>query len=229
MNPENKDTVFYVLLGISLILTRVPVIGIYFRIVNTMIHETGHALTALFTSGSVLRMELLSNTEGNAVTKSNSKLASTLVALMGYPASSAIALLFFYLLKTDNHITILWSLAGIAAIDLIFFVRNRFGIFWLSTFLIIMAAVLYFKNPFLQYAFSVFFSLIILTDSLISAIQLLIISILTPKKAGDAKNLKNFTKIPAMFWALLFVVFAVYMVWLSVSLFFDLPALSSLL
>ena len=46
MESYDKQTVFYVLLGISLLLTRTPVIGKYFRVVNTMSENTeNHFLT----------------------------------------------------------------------------------------------------------------------------------------------------------------------------------------
>ncbi|HPT04353.1 MAG TPA: M50 family metallopeptidase, partial [Bacteroidales bacterium] len=91
MESYDKQTVFYVLLGISLLLTRTPVIGKYFRVVNTMIHESGHALMTLFTSGSILKVELFSSTEGDTVTKSSSRFCQMLIALAGYPFSSAAA------------------------------------------------------------------------------------------------------------------------------------------
>jgi hypothetical protein len=222
MQNVNRDTVFYILLVISLILTRVPIVGIYFRVVNTMIHETGHALMALFSSGSVLRVEYFSNTEGNALTKSSGRLGSILVSLAGYPFSSAMGLLFFYLIHSGWEVVVLYIVAGLAFINLLFFVRNRYGIFWLITFLLVTGSVLYFQQEFLLFAFPVFIAMIVMVDSLLSAVHLLLISLHTPKKAGDAKNLKKFTGIPAFVWALLFMAFASYTVYLSVSLFFNL-------
>ncbi|MCK9618854.1 MAG: M50 family metallopeptidase [Lentimicrobiaceae bacterium] len=222
MQNVNRDTVFYILLVISLILTRVPIVGIYFRVVNTMIHETGHALMALFSSGSVLRVEYFSNTEGNALTKSSGRLGSILVSLAGYPFSSAMGLLFFYLIHSGWEVVVLYVVAGLAFINLFFFVRNRYGIFWLITFLLVTGSVLYFQQEFLLFAFPVFIAMIVMVDSLLSAVHLLLISLHTPKKAGDAKNLKKFTGIPAFVWALLFMAFASYTVYLSVSLFFNL-------
>lgn len=225
MESYDKQTVFYVLLGISLLLTRTPVIGKYFRVVNTMIHESGHALMTLFTSGSILKVELFSSTEGDTVTKSSSRFCQMLIALAGYPFSSAAAYFFFYLIKTENQLIVLYLLVAFSLLNLIFLVRNGYGIFWLITFSALLVLAIYFKNEFIIYAGAIFLSLIVLTDSIISAFHLFIISIAKPQNAGDAKNLKTFTGIPVVFWSLMFMVLALWVGYKSIALFFNIPSI----
>jgi len=50
-----------------------------------LIHESGHALFALLSSGEVYEVELFSDRSGTATTKTNGKFSRFLVALMGYP------------------------------------------------------------------------------------------------------------------------------------------------
>ncbi|HPT04352.1 MAG TPA: hypothetical protein PLG86_04375, partial [Bacteroidales bacterium] len=55
--------------------------------------------------------------------------------------------------------------------------------------------------------------------------HLFIISIAKPQNAGDAKNLKTFTGIPAVFWSLLFMVLALWVGYKSIALFFNIPSI----
>jgi preprotein translocase subunit SecG len=56
---------------------------------------------------------------------------------------------------------------------------------------------------------------------------LLVLSIKQPKKAGDASNLQKITKIPAAVWAILLLVFTLFISWLSVIHYF--PSIKTLI
>jgi tellurite resistance protein TehA-like permease len=45
--------------GLALVLPRIPVIGKWFNIINTAIHELGHALMALILEGNVKKLNYL--------------------------------------------------------------------------------------------------------------------------------------------------------------------------
>ena len=105
---KNQTVIFYIFLAISIVLSRLPIIGKYFIGINTLIHETGHALMALFLSGKVHRIDLSSDTSGSALTSTDNKFKSFLVSIIGYPFSSIIALKFSwfgypYLKHRLNH------------------------------------------------------------------------------------------------------------------------------
>ena len=70
---------------VALILPRIPVVGKFFNIINTALHELGHALMALLTGGEVRKIELFNDTSGTTTTVSKNKFASVLVSLAGYP------------------------------------------------------------------------------------------------------------------------------------------------
>ena len=103
MNLEDQNILFYILLFISVIIARLPVVGKYFQVVYTLVHESAHAIMAIFTSGKVFRIELFSNTSGSALTQSNNKFSQFLVSLAGYPLSSFVAYLFFYFIHHENY------------------------------------------------------------------------------------------------------------------------------
>jgi hypothetical protein len=75
---------------------------------------------------------------------------------------------------------------------------------------VITAAFYMYANSKVQSYYVVFCASILLFQSIYSAFTLLIISVKSANKAGDAKNLSTFTYIPAVIWALLFFSFALF-------------------
>lgn len=217
---QNQTVIFYVFLGVSLVITRLPWIGKYFRGVNTLIHETGHAIMALILSGNVYRIDLSSDTSGSVLTSTNNGFKRFLVSFAGYPFSSLIALVFFYFIEQKAYQYVVFPLIGLVVLNLILYVRNAYGIFWLLTFAAIIFAVIYFDEEMLWFAFSLLCSFIILTDAVISAINLLIISIKTPKSAGDAKNIADITHFPAVFWSIVFLLISGFLAFKTIVLYF---------
>jgi hypothetical protein len=207
---QQPANLFYMILGFTLIITRIPVLGKYFRVVDTMIHETAHALMAVFTSGKVISINLFADTSGSTLTKSPNKFSQVLVALAGYPISSLIALLMMYLVNTGNNLLIIFILVSIAISGMILFIRNGYGLAWAGSFCVLNFMVIYFDNQLVIRSISIFYTLIILTDSIISPLYLLVLSVTQSSKAGDATNLQKNTYIPAFIWALLFSGIAVY-------------------
>ena len=203
------------------IINRIPYIGKYMRVVNTLIHESGHAIAALITSGEVYTVELFSDTSGTAVTKTKGKFSQFLVSIAGYPFGSAVAFVLFYIINNGEYRIVLYILACFALLNLMFYVRNTFGIFWLVTFTALIFVINFYEGEFLQYAFTAWLSGIMLFEALYSSIELVIIAKKNPKSAGDAYNLKQITGIPAMIWALLFVAQSGYFIYLSIGLFFE--------
>lgn len=216
---QQKEVFFYCIVVLSLILSRVPIIGKFIKCVNTLIHESGHAFTALITSGSVLEVELLSDTSGSATIVSKSWIAKVLVSMAGYIVSSATAFGMLYLLKHNHFNYILYFLIGLAAFNLIFWVRNLYGIIWIIIFGGICGGVLYLKNDNLTLAWLIIVCTIVFSDALLSTLELLFISIMQPKRSSDAVNLAKNTWLPAFIWALFFVVQAAGFAYLSVRMF----------
>jgi len=217
---SNPTLLFYFLLITALLLTRIPVLGKYFRSVNTLVHEAGHAFITLLLSGEVIAVNLFSDTSGTTVTKAKGKFPQALIAIAGYPVSALTGLLCLYLFHKGHYLYILFILTCIALIIMILSLRNTYGLFWAGTFVVLNLLVIYFNNKVLIYTMATFYSVIIFTDALISAFVLLVLSIRQPKKAGDASNLQKITKIPAVVWAILLLAFSLFISWFSVIHFF---------
>jgi len=224
---SNRALVFYILLVVSLLLTRIPLVGKYFRSVNTMVHEGGHAFMTLLVSGELIAVNLFADTSGNTVTKSKNKFLQILIALSGYLISAWCGYFFLYLLSKGHHLHILFILVSLALLLMVLSLRNAYGLFWAGTFTLINLLLIYFNEPNSIYMAAAFYSLIIMTDAVLSSFILLIISIKTPKKAGDAANLQKFTGIPAIIWALIFVSFSILMSYFSVVYYF--PSVNGIL
>jgi hypothetical protein len=217
---SNRTLMFYLLLAIALFLTRIPVLGKYFRSVNTMIHEAGHAFMTLIVSGEVIAVNLFADTSGNTITKAKNKFLQFLIAISGYPASALCGLLFLMLLSKGYHLHILFVLVSLTLLLMVFSIRNSYGLFWSGTFTLINLLIIYFNDAKWIYIAVAFYSLIIVVDSVFSSIILLVISIKTPKKAGDASNLEKFTRVPAIVWAILLLAISGYLAYLSIDLYF---------
>ena len=211
---------FYLLITVSLILTRIPYVGKLFRVVNTMIHECGHAFMALIMSGEVIKINLFSDTSGSTVTKVSGKVSTLLVSFAGYPFAALMSFIIFFLIKNDFITVALIVLMAFALISLLFFVRNGYGIFWLVLFLVAGCVIVELNSPQILYAWMVFLASLLLSDAFISGLILLKISIDNPSSAGDATNLKKETHIPAWIWSLLFCIINGYLAYLTVLLTF---------
>ena len=216
---QHKEVLFYVLVAFSLIISRVPVVGKFIKCVNTLIHESGHAFAALLTSGSVLKVELFSDTSGSATTTSSSWLAKVVVSLAGYPFSSAVSFGLFYLVKHNQFSLILYFLIALALINLLFWVRNLYGIIWILVFGSLCGGVIYLNNQNLTLAWIVMVCTIVFSDAFISSLELLYLSVSQPKKSSDAVNLAKISWFPAFVWALVFVAQAGLFGYYSVMLF----------
>jgi hypothetical protein len=220
MSEQEHALLFYGLLCLAVIIVRIPYIGKYIRVINTMVHETGHALAALLLNGKVHRIELFSDLSGTAVTSTGNKPARMIVSLSGYTfASLAAWFVFFLLYHRQGHI-ILYLFSAMAFLNIILFVRNTFGIFWLLGFIALNAGGLFYFTDTARYALALVWAMLLLGESVVSALVVLYISATKPKSSGDAYNLQQFTHLPALFWALGFAAFSLLILWQVIASFF---------
>lgn len=219
---DDPVQLFFVSSLVSALILRIPVVGIFFRSVNTLIHESGHAITALLTNGEVVSIELNSDTSGTAKTKSSNGISKFLVSISGYPFASAVALLMFYFLKEKNYDWNLYLFLGFALLNLIFWVRSVYGLLWLLLFCSLLIANIYFKIPSVIIFSSIFLSSVLLIESVYSSAIIFYHSLFNPRQAGDAKNLKDITYIPACLWGIIFFAQSLYVVYFIVKVLFKL-------
>ena len=207
---------FYYFVVAAILMTKVPVVGKFFNIINTAIHELGHALMALILEGKVHRIELFSDSAGSTTTQNKGKFRTFMVAISGYPFASAVAYFSFYLLNFGYEKHLLIGLSILFLFMLLLWIRNVYGVIWVLLFCRINVFLLYYNNIKIINIAALFYATVILTESVFSTFTLLYLSLKYPQQAGDATNLKKITHIPTVIWALLFVAFSgwiAYEIW----------------
>jgi hypothetical protein len=201
---------------VALLLTQLPIVGKYFAILNTMIHESGHSLMALVTGGEVRRISLLPNTSGTTMTGHTSWISHVLTSMSGYVFSSFFAFLFFYLIIKGQYKWMIYLLLAFLAVNLFFWVRNVYGLFWIVTFGAGFIWLLRSGNQALIQYVLVFLASLVFVEAVTSAFEIMWISFVSPLQAGDAANLARATKfIPAPIWGIAFFAQALYFAWLA--------------
>ncbi|WP_237389587.1 M50 family metallopeptidase [Bacillus sp. USDA818B3_A] len=201
---------FFLFLVIAFLLIQIPIIGNYVRIINTLIHETGHAFIALL-GGKVETISLFMNSEGATVSAQSTWIGSFFTSLAGYTFASFMAFLSFWLLRRKRGTILIDILLAFIFLNLIFWVRNPYGIFWLLSFALTFLFLLIKGNETIRNHLLLLIAAILLVDSVQSAYEILSISLMQPQAAGDAANLARLTGvIPAPLWGLFFFVQALW-------------------
>jgi len=203
----------------SAFLTRLIPFSSFFRNVDTMIHEFGHAAATLLLSGRVLSMEL--NPDHSGVTYSTITAPWNIVpiAMAGYVSSSLFSLLMFYLYSRRNQKLGLLLIMAIALTTLLLFVHQGFGVRWLTGF-ILLTGVICFLGQGIQTFYYLLLCFLMLEESVLGPVTIVAYAFLQPGEAGDATNLGRYTGIPGLVWALFFAVFALWCAKKALGFFF---------
>ncbi|KKO52662.1 M50 family metallopeptidase [Paenibacillus sp. DMB20] len=209
-------TVLY-LVGAA-VLTRLIPFSSWFRIMDTMVHELGHAVATLLASGRVLSIELNPDHSGTTYSVLASGWKTVAVSLAGYMSASLFSVLLFYGHARRKQGEGLLLVSGLALLMIVLFVRNSYGIWWLSIF-IVATLVFYFLGPRVRNFYYLLLAFLCLEESVMGPVSLLLYAITQPARAGDAANLANQTVIPAVAWALLFLLFSLWCAKLALQLF----------
>ncbi|GGF17125.1 hypothetical protein GCM10010954_14740 [Halobacillus andaensis] len=201
---------------LAFLLTQAPLIGKYFAMINTMIHETGHSLVALLTGGEVRTISLFPNTSGVTMTGHSSWVSQLLTSLSGYVFASFIGYFFFYLIIKGHYRWMVYILLALLLINVLFWVRNLYGVFWLVTF---GAGFIWLlrtgHQTIIQYVL-VFIACLVMVEAVSSAFEIMLLSLFSPSQAGDAANLARIVPfVPAPIFGLMFFGQAAYFFWLA--------------
>lgn len=205
MNRGLKTVLF--LLG-AWILTRLIPFSFFFRNVDTLIHEFGHALMTLLLSGKVQFIYLFADHSGVTQSIAHYKWQFILISLAGYIISSVVAMLLFILYSRFLQKFGLILLTVVAIISLLFFIRNTYGVLWTLGFIVINVCVYLLPWEKVKEFYYLLLAFICLVDSVVSTMILVTLSIQQPSAAGDAANLAHVTGVPALIWSILFLLIA---------------------
>ncbi len=201
----------YIFIPIALILPRVPAVGKFFNIINTAIHEFGHAIVALIMQGKVHKVELMRDTSGSTVTQCPTLVGNIMVSLAGYPFAAFAGWFLCYLNEVGYQQGLILGLSILMIVMLIFWIRNWYGLIWIVLFCALNGWLLYNGNTQYINIAALFYAVVVMIEAVSSSVILLILSIKDGNAAGDASNLAKFTHIPAVIWALLFLAFSCWM------------------
>jgi hypothetical protein len=197
----------------SIIILYIPFIGKVFRVINTMVHESGHAMMALFTSGEVDSIELNPNASGLTKTRSKNAFASIAITLSGYLFASIFAWISFWILVNKGYPWFFFLVLATALLNLMLWVRSGFGIFWIIIFITIIGLVWWYFPGKVSTLFALALATMLQFESLFSTFVLMKIALLKSSAAGDAAQLQKILWLPAAIWALFFISFALFCTW----------------
>lgn len=209
---------FFIFIAIAIILTQVPILGNYVRIINTLVHESGHAFIGLL-GGDVLEISLFANTEGLTYTTTSSWVWGFLTSGAGYLFSSFIAFLSFWLIAKEKNTILIIILLSFIGLNLLFWVRNAYGVFWLASFGAGFLWMLYKGGTTVVRNVLILIASILLVESITSTFEIMLLSFIQPYSAGDATSLAKATVIiPVQIWGVFFFVQAIWFCIVSLRL-----------
>lgn len=192
----------------------------FFRNIDTMIHETGHALMTLALSGQVRYIELYSNHSGVTLSALGNSWSFIPVALAGYMTASLFTWFLFRMYQADRQKLGLQVVTFIAILCLVLFVRNGFGMMWVGGFILLNLLMLSLLGRTIQNLYYLLLCFLTLEESVFGPFSLIIYAVNDPKKAGDASNLAEVTGFPAVVWAVFLTIFALWCAKGSIQAFF---------
>lgn len=192
------------LVGMVIFIGRLPVIGIYFRVLNTLMHEIGHAVMSLLMQGNVQKIELFSDAAGLATTGTRNWISRVMITLAGYPFASIMAGVSIFVVAGYGFHAYFIGLLVLLVISLLLWIRNAFGIMWISVFIALTALAVANPNEGWIKVYGVAIVAILMVESIMSAFLILRLSCTEKQSSGDAWDLQKLTKIPAAVWGTVF-------------------------
>ncbi len=206
---------FFLFIGLAFVLLQIPIIGDYFRIINTVIHESGHAFMALF-GGNIESISLYMNADGITHGTESIWIINFITCAAGYTIASLIAFVSFWLIKMKKNILFIDMLLGVIVINLIVWVRNPYGLFWLASFGLLFLGLLIKGSKEVIHNIVLLIASVLLVESVSTAYDIFVISLIQPHAAGDATNLSQLTGfIPAQGWGIFFFAQSIFFIFLS--------------
>lgn len=194
------------LIGSALLTHWIP--SSFFRNLDTMVHEFGHAVVTLALSGKVMYIELYQDHSGVTYSSITKQWAIIPVALAGYITASLFAWFLFSAYSRGKQRLGLQVMILLSSLSLILFVRNGFGIMFLVGFIALTIIILALTPKWLSDFYYLLLAFLCLEESVFGPFSLIIYAWGNARQAGDATNLALHTGIPAIVWAIGFTLFA---------------------
>ena len=221
---------------ISIVLSFIPYAEFLtypFRIFVTFIHEGGHALAALLTGNSVASLSVAMNASGETYTTQGGIISQVLISSAGYVGSMAFGALLLVLIRRAVAARIVLLSCGI----LVFAMTMIFGfikpLFWVQAWSgipftllagLFISAGLVLIARFASARVATFFVSFLAVQCVLNALfdlktVFFLSSPFAPTVQTDALNMANATGIPAIFWTIAWIAFALGILWFAMRLY----------
>lgn len=182
----------------------------FFRNLDTMVHEFGHAVATLALSGKVMYIELYRDHSGVTYSSMTKSWAIIPVSLAGYMTASLFAWFLFAAYAKGKQRLGLQVMTAMSALSLVLFVRNSFGVSFLLGFILLTVLALALAPKWLRDFYYLLLAFLCLEESVFGPLSLIVYAVRDSNSAGDATNLATHTGLPAIMWAVLFSCFALW-------------------
>lgn len=195
-----------IIVGVAAILCVPRATWAYFGLFTTLVHELGHAFTALLSGRRVTAIHLHLNHAGSAHSVGRGTLGTVISGFFGYPAPAIVGAAVLWAVFSG------YTAAAVAASTVIIagtllFIRNGFGVVVVLVSAVASGALWYFGSaPVQSYTL-----LVVGVSLMIGSVRALlgVIAVHTTRRANlassDAYLLFKRTGIPSPVWLLLFV------------------------
>ncbi|WP_409304083.1 M50 family metallopeptidase [Peribacillus sp. SCS-155] len=193
----NHTLPILIYLVIALLVTRIPYLGVYFSLFNTLSQEV---VRVLLEGGIANKISLKTRSDARI---EKSLLKNTFIAYAGYTGQSLAAIGLFYLVAHHDYHFILYLFMGLVGVAVFLWVRNFIDILWALSFVVLLALPIYFGYGIAIMHMSIFLSSFFLCQSIINGIQVCRKS-LSERQAGSG-YLARFKIIPAMIFGAVLV------------------------
>ena len=221
---------------ISILLWFIPyaeILAYPFRIFVTFIHEGGHAIAALLTGNSVSSLSIATNSSGETYTTQGGLISQLLISSAGYIGSMAFGALLLILIRKSvaARFVLLGSAILVFGLTMIYglFKPLYSGVAWSGIPFTLFAGSLISVGLVLVARFasakvaSFFVSFLAVQCVLNALFDLKTVFFLSSPFAlpvhTDAVNMANATGIPAIFWAVIWIVLALGILWFAMRLY----------
>lgn len=195
---------------VSAFLTHLIPFSLFFRYLDTTVHEFGHAVVTLLLSGKVRYIEVYQDLSGVTLSNLTKSWSAVPVALAGYMTASVFAWALFAMYSRGKHRQGLQAVTLLALLALLLFVRNAYGMMWLIGFIAVNVVILAFAGKMISEFYYLFVAFLSLEESVFGPFSLFLYALGHPNQAGDATLLASVTPLPAPVWAGWFTLFSLW-------------------
>ena len=223
--------------AISVVLSFIPFAAFLtypFRIFVTFIHEGGHALAALLTGNSVASLAVATNASGETYTSQGGLISQIFISSAGYLGAMAFGALLLILIRKTVAARIVLLGCGLYVFALtmiyglvkpLFLLTGLSGIPFTLLAGIIISVGLVLIARFASAKVAAFFVSFLAVQCVLNALfDLRVLVSLSSPFAGetvhtDALNMARATGIPAIFWTVAWIAFALGILWFAMRLY----------